>query len=339
MKSTFLLTVLFTAVVELASCTSSDNKPEVSVDLDNYCSQVADVACYNIWNCCTGKQIEDTLGITISVEPDECHRDVELICQDNMATILWAAHKGSVQLVQQNADACLASTLLAGDCFQHVSDVPWQRFCSDGYWVGTLSVGSECLYNFECQDGSYCAVDRKCRALPKEGQDCDAGICQPGLFCNPSDGERKCRPRRSAGLPCEADDWCADGLYCGFDDMGQGTCYALKALGVECKDSRECQSTFCVPGVCEDGSQCFEDSDCLGKCSSDGETCWDDLSCSGYCTQSHNYCNSDWDCAENEPCVKQTCERTCIGQTVCAKRWTVIDYCTDTTGMLLNSSN
>ena len=198
--------------VGLSGCPTEDGDPAVDLSVDKYCKQLADVACHNMWHCCTGYQIEDMLGITISVEPDECRRDVELICEDNMATILWAAYKGSVVLVEEDANACFQSLVLAGECFQHVSEVPWLRWCEDDHWRGTLQPGQDCLYSFECQDGAYCAADRKCKAFPKDGQECPAYICAPGLFCNPEAAAAgpsvragwSARPRIGAPRACTA---------------------------------------------------------------------------------------------------------------------------------------
>jgi hypothetical protein len=319
----------------LAGCSGKEKEPVVEMSVDTYCEQVAAVACWNMWNCCTGQQIEDVLGITISVEPAECRRDVQLICEDNMATVLWAAYKGSVRLEEANADACFQSLLLAGDCFQHVSEIPWSRWCEDEHWFGTLQPGADCLYSFECVESSYCAADRKCKALPKENQECPSYECATGLFCNPSTG--RCEGLKSSGQRCYSDGWCAAGLFCEFNEEGLGTCMGLKSLGVSCKGHYQCESTFCVPGLCQDGSECFENSECAGACSGGGDTCYSTDDCPGTCQTSHYACYSDWDCNTGESCLKETCQQRCSGESVCAAAWTVIDYCTDTLEGLLDN--
>ena len=279
MKSLEIKAVVILALAGLvtAGCPTSDSEPKVDLTVQNYCNQVSEVACWNMWNCCTGYEIEEMLGITISVEPRECRRDVKLICEDNLAVILWAAFKGSVRLDEEKATACMQSMLLAGECFQHVSEVPWERWCDEEHWLGTLQPGNECLYSFECVDGAYCAADRKCKAFPKRDQECEAYICAPGLFCDPRDG--RCEDQKSSGQECWDDTWCDDGLYCQFDEEGQGTCMGLKSLGVGCKGHYQCESMFCIPGLCHNGGECFEDSDCLGSCSGSGDYCYDNDDC------------------------------------------------------------
>ena len=117
----------------------------------------------------------------------------------------------------------------------------------------TLQPGNECLYSFECVDGAYCAADRKCKAFPKRDQECEAYICAPGLFCDPRDG--RCEDQKGSGQECWDDTWCNDGLYCQFDEEGDGTCMGLKSLGVGCKGHYQCESMFCIPGLCQDGGE------------------------------------------------------------------------------------
>ncbi len=333
MKTVYSATSLLLAGLWAAGCPNGDGEPAVDVTLDAYCQQVAEVACHNIWHCCTGQQIEDALGITISIEPPECRRDVELICADRLAPMLWAAYKGSVRLQEQDATACMGSMLLDGACFQHVSEIPWDRWCGESHWKGTLDPGQECLYSFECKQGAYCAADRKCKAYPKQGQECEAGICQPGLFCN---AEGKCEYQKSSGQRCENADWCGAELYCEFNDEGEGTCLGLKSLGVTCKGHYQCHSEFCIPGLCDNGMECFEEAQCPGNCTGSGNACYSDYDCQPYCAQSHYPCETDWDCAEGESCITQSCQQRCLGESVCAERWTVIDYCTDSLEGLLD---
>ncbi len=333
MKFFNTLSTLLILGTGFSACLAEEGTPTVSVSLDNYCKEVADVACYNMWHCCTGAQIENMLGITISVEPAECKRDVQLLCEDSEATLLWAADRGSVQLTESTADACLLSMLLDGDCFQHVDDVPWQHWCKDSYWRGVLTSGQDCLYNFECQEGTYCAADRKCRDYPQEGEDCPGYVCAPNLFCNPVDD--RCEAQGTEGFVCQANDWCVEDLYCQSADEGPSTCTSYKALGVDCQGHYQCESDFCLPGLCSNGTQCFEDSDCSGTCSRSGDYCGSDYDCAGECQNSGYYCQSDMDCDADEICLTDFCDQKCQGESVCAENWTVIDYCTDTLGMLL----
>ncbi len=312
MRTLGALAIVLLVISGVPGCSGSEG-PKVNLSLGNFCKEVAEVACYNMFHCCTGQQIEDYLGITISTEQDECRRDVELICAYKFAAKMWAAEKGSVILLEEEAEACLESLLLTGECFQHVSEVPWERWCVGGlesYWSGTLQPGAECVYPFECVDSSFCAADRKCKALPEAGEECQQYPCVEGLFCN---SERRCEPVKSAGQDCEDYDWCAPGLYCDFDE-GQGTCRAPRSLGADCDDRDQCESGFCVPGLCTNGwEECLDDSYCnYGTCADTDDPCWD-----------------DWECPGSE------CVRECTGQPVCGKSWREIDYCEETLWELL----
>ncbi len=303
--------------------------PVVEVTLTNLCAEMAEVSCYNMWHCCTGQQIEDALGIAISLEPEDCRRDVELLCQESFATIFWAAVSGSVTVDTAVIDACLESRVLSGDCFQHLSAVPWEETCGRESVRGMLQPGSACVYDWQCVNGSFCAPDARCRSLPTSGQEC-FGLCSAGLFCNLM--ANRCEGKRPAGQACYDASFCAQGLYCDFDEEGIGTCAAPRTVGQACDGPEDCLSAYCQPGVCAGTltTECFRHTQCPGQCATSRDACMSSYDCGRYCAVSRTECYSEYDCPEGQACLADTCDQHCNGQPVCAERWRVVDYCEDT---------
>jgi hypothetical protein len=298
----------------------------VIVDETNFCVEVAEVACYNMFRCCTGLQIEEALGITISTTEPECRRDVELICEREFAEIIAAMEKGNVVFLTENAQPCLESLLMpTEDCFTDESELPWARWCEESPFRGVVVTGQECLHEFECTADSYCTPDRRCTALPQLQQPCPQGRCALGLYCDYETG--RCASLKAVGSSCGTTGECVEGSFCGSDGVAQPTCQGKRSLGSNCTQGIECQTGVCLPGICSDGSECYEDEDCLGNCAQSGDNCASEVQCPGLCLNSQTVCESSYDCPGYVDCVHEDCLRQCLGQPVCAQPHTVVDYC------------
>jgi hypothetical protein len=352
-------------VLMTAGCSETDRRPTVSVDELNFCSELAEVACLNMFQCCTGAQIEEILGITISTTESECRRDVELMCEDMVAEEFDAYIRGTVALNIHDASLCLESLMAPEDvCFIHVfaSEIPWSRWCQEPFFQGELAVNEDCLYSFECEGDLYCAADRKCRALPGFEEPCYGGPCSKGLYCDWLTDT--CAMLKTSGQECGSDMECAGELYCEFDQEEANTCQTRKQLGNSCIGHNQCQTGHCIPGLCDNGNECFSDENCPGECTGTGAYCNYDEDCPGSCRLSGYSCYDYYDCDELydlcdeitgkcaisnldcssysdcpemvELCIHERCQRTCQGRPVCGEFYLVVDYCTDTTAILFN---
>jgi len=327
------IAVTLAVVASLSAC-DKEESVKVDVKTDNFCDQVAKVACENIFTCCTGKKIEEMFGVTISTQKDKCKRDVKLACEDSNAQLLYALAKGTVSVDAKAATACLASFLVGDQCFQLAADDPTVEPCKTPAFTGLQGVGKACVYSIECVANTYCGPDRKCRALPKIDEACDnlgPQPCSTGLYC---DEDYTCQFLRKSGEECDGINPCAEALYCSPEDDGD-LCRSLKTVGASCAGDGECASGYCIPGLCSDGNQCFSDDDCDGTCSDTGKPCSGDADCAGTCTKSGDPCLADWDCYEaDDTCEHPKCEGSCHGQPVCGEEYFEINYCTLGQGML-----
>ncbi len=133
----------------------------------------------------------------------------------------------------------------------------------------------------DCDRDGLCDGTRSCRPSAKEGAKCGATTCQAGqvngAIC---DGSGDCVPEGMASCgtygcsgdacatSCEDDSSCdAASGYC----IPGGTCGTKKVLGEACAEARECDSDYCVDGVCcenECAEQCAAcgEVDSLGAC-------------------------------------------------------------------------
>jgi hypothetical protein len=298
---------------------------------ENLCTEIAKVMCYNVFECCTGQQIEARLGVELSTTESECRRDLELVCESGIALLLRALDPevAHVEIDVEGVTACLEQ-LLVGEqgCFPLVMGSPgYLEACHEGLVLPLQAVGADCLADFECKGDAYCGPDRKCKAIPRLDEPC-TNVCAEGLYCGENeDGDRVCVAFQGKGEPCtdglfipgEPLRLCGEDLYCRQDEQQPGeppsaTCQERKAIGENCGEDEPCKDGVCLWGACGDGSECRDDSDCRGECSESGNacdsdtdcrgtcddgfmsSCNEDADCGGTCTVSGNYCGDDWDC-------------------------------------------
>jgi hypothetical protein len=218
---------------------------------------------------------------------------------------------GRTTLNAENASACLkALTVGKEGCFPFMDLSKFAPECQDAKWYqGNQAAGKQCLLtgsDIECVANTYCAPNRECKALAGAGESCESAQCQEDLYCGPDEttGEPVCLSRKSAGTECtdtlsHAD--CQEDLICINSDESTTTpeCTAKKAIGESCETDTVCQSEFCLPGTCDDGSDmiCYGDNDCgVGTCASSGAACLTDGDCGGTCETSGYTCSTDDDC-------------------------------------------
>jgi hypothetical protein len=327
---------VFCMGVLLQGCQSTkEGRPTVTVSATDFCSATAEVACYNLFKCCTGAKIEEVLGIVQTTNRSRCERDVKLICENNMAEVIWSVGQGRVAIDLPAAQRCLEALLAPeAGCFTVQTTAPWAEVCSQQRFFGTVSSGATCYNEYECAMNNYCGPDQKCHPKSGLGEDCSSGMCASGLYCNWDD--QTCQTLVSQGQACDYSYQCAENLYCDFPAAGNPSCQPLKVSGAGCTDDLQCTSQYCIPGICNDGSACFALEDCSGTCADGGGYCSDDTDCSTYCNLSGAYCYDSADCPQTgDFCPLPTCNRACMGQPVCGDDLGVIDYCEDALTSLL----
>lgn len=319
-------------LLTVAACGPKEEsiKISVSAEKDGLCSEIAKVVCYNVFHCCTGAQIEMALGLKQTTTEKACRGDVELICQQNMASVLYGLDKSTLTVDSAGATTCLEALLPPEDeCFPTLTEPAFVAACEEQFIDGLQGDGKACIYGAECKKDHYCAPDRKCRALPGKDEDCDTQApdqqCQDGLYC---DENLLCKELKKKGQECDFLNPCRTGLFCGETGIAEFECKSLKSIGGDCAGSSACESGYCIPGLCSDGSQCWADTDCIGMCQGTFESCWDDTECAGTCTVSGGPCTEDWDCYEvDDVCEHTPCETKCSGDPVCGEKFGLVNYC------------
>ena len=319
---------LMVVAVSVLGCKGTE-EISVSVDKTHYCSEVAKVVCENVFECCTGAEIEAQFGLTITTKKGKCQRDVELMCEQANPALLLSLQKGTVTVDAAAATTCLESLVVSESCFLLAAELPVAPECFETIFEGTQGINKACVYDIECQGSAYCGSDRKCKALAVMNQPCDNMAPQPcdeGLYC---DQDNTCQPLKKGGEECDAIDKCAPQLYCDDDPVdGENVCKSQKAVSATCGGDRECQSAYCIPGLCGDGNQCYDDNDCFGTCEDSGKDCSSDDDCAGTCKESGDPCQADWDCfGADDKCIHPKCHSKCIGQPVCGEEYDVYDFC------------
>jgi hypothetical protein len=309
-----------------------DGKPSVSANKDNVCDQIANVACYNLYQCCSEGQIESYLKVTDPRSEADCVTDVTRLCEQKIGVVDASITAGRVTFDEKIMNACLKALIVPDDACSSVGSVlPWAEACMDPAWVGTVAVGGMCSRGFECANpgSAYCAPNQTCTALPTEGMQCAGpGVgCAQGFYC----GGGTCHAQIASGGVCTSNLQCMKGDYC--NNAPQRVCAALQAPGQPCTSSQSCLSNQCLPGVCTGTTaSCFTGADCGGRCSNNNGFCTQDRDCgSGTCSVGGTVCTTPGPCAgAGSTCVfPNTCNLTaCTGNIVCADSQVNADYCT-----------
>jgi len=307
---------------------------DVNTNQDNVCGEVAEVACHNMYQCCTEGEIEQFLNVSDPRTEGECRDDVGRECTRAIASLDFSIEKKHVRFDAKIMNDCLNAHVAPGDtCATIASAVPWTAACMNSAWIGLVGNGDACISTTECASkDSFCGANQTCIARPGDGQPCSfaAGAtgCATGLFCS---GGVTCRPQLAAGGACTSSNQCLADLFCDFAG-GPGVCAARHAVGEACTNNAVCTSNLCNPGTCAGtGQTCFTDTGCGGACADDGSFCTTDGQCAtGTCSNAPTtLCFTPTGCGVGNTCVfpVRCLPGDCVGDVVCGERHLTIDYC------------
>ena len=319
--------IVWVGLVVATGC--GDGRPDISTTSDNVCSNVADVACFDMYQCCAEGEIERALGVSDPRTEAECVDDVTAICNRQLAAFDFSIKNKHVRFDSAIMNACLKAFLApANTCVEIAAAKPWTEACMTSAWVGVVDNGAACDFVYECAKDSFCNASRVCTALPTDGMPCGVQGCASGLFCDVA----TCHPLLVAGATCTSTPQCAKGLFCDLA-AATHTCTALHATGEPCTGNTTCTSNTCLPGSCAgSNSTCFSAGNCSAHCADDGSFCITDGNCAtGTCSITATACAAPTDCTG----VGNTCmfpvkcqPAECVGPVVCGDARIVVDYCT-----------
>lgn len=317
-----------------------DNDSTVVIDTtgENFCSQIADVACHNWYQCCTESEIEDNLSVSEPRTELECREDMRLRCERAAVTLRDSLIDGRITFDAMRLNQCLGAIIAPeAVCSEVVEKVPWEDACMESAFVGTIAIGGDCRFTHDCQGNpdNFCAPSQKCTAKPITGQPCGTG-CASAYYCSGS----ICQPRLGAGAMCTTSppNQCADDLYCDINALPLPVCAARQPGGGPCSSPLGCESGQCIPGQCAGTTQtCYRDSGppgvgCYGRCGDDGLFCTVSSDCMlGTCTTGGS-CTETTICPSGGTCLfTVTClPGDCIGDPVCTNATLAVDYCDGT---------
>lgn len=320
------------AALAVVACNDS-GRPQPSANKDNVCNQIAQVVCYDLFQCCSEAQIESYLRVSDPRTEGECESDVTRLCEQRTAQVDASVKAGRVTFDGAAMTACLKALTVNGDCTSIGAALPWVEACMQPAWIGAVAVGSQCTRSYECAGtgAAYCAANQMCAALPTEGMACANGTCATGFYC----GVGTCHALLPAGATCTSTTQCAKGNYCTTGATRQ--CAALRNAGESCTGNAACASSQCLPGTCAGSSTtCFSSADCTGRCSNNANAfCTLDRDCgNGACSIGGATCTGPTQCvgAGNVCVFPNTCTlNACMGDVVCAGSQVSADYCTGAT--------
>lgn len=328
--------------IVLANCGGNDGL-SINANKDNYCSQIADVACHNLYQCCSEGEIENYLNVTDPRTEQQCQDDLTKRCERGTAKLNDALDNKRATFDSKVMNDCLNALVApSGTCATVDSMLPWVDACMNSAFVGAVAAGGMCYATFECSGSdSYCSPGQICTALPGANQPCLANSCAHGLYC----AAGTCKPLVTQGGMCTSTSQCDKDLFC---DTSQTTptCSALHDGGQTCTSSASCKSRQCNPGTCSNStSTCYTDTQCYGRCMNGGGFCQLDRDCGeGTCSNSPaSFCQTDQNCnfgsgtgSGSGTCVftNHCVPGTCQGDIVCASQQLVVDYCTSAIGAL-----
>lgn len=325
-----------------------DDGVSINTNKDNVCSQIAEVACHNLYQCCTEGEIENYLNVSDPRTEAQCRDDLTKACDRQEARIQDAITNKRVTFDSKIMNDCLESIVApSGTCASVDMMAPWVDACMDSAWIGAVADGGMCHAGFECVTDSYCSPGETCIALPTANMPCSSNGCASGLYCNAG----TCAALVAQGGMCTSTSQCAKDLFCDTTSATP-TCTALHAGGEHCTSSSTCASNQCLPGTCTNStSTCYTDANCGGRCQTGNFFCSVDRDCgNGTCSNSPTtFCSSDLTCqglgsgsgsgsgsGTSGTCVytNHCMPGTCQGDIVCADAQVVVDYCSQALGAL-----
>lgn len=328
----------FVCLTALAMIACGDDSVTVNSSSSNFCDQIADVACHNLYQCCTEGEIESYLHVTDPRTEQQCRDDVSRGCTRDSAQIEDSLKAGRVTFDASKMNDCLNAIIApSGTCSEVVTDLPWKVACMDSAFVGTVATAASCFFNFDCQGApdSFCSPAQKCEARPTAGSPCGTG-CASAFYC----AAGICQAKLGSGAACTSTAQCATNLFCDLNATPQPICSATQPGGAACQSSAACISNTCVPGQCMGtSSNCYKDTDCASHCANNPTfTCSTSANCgSGTCMISGLTCTSNTQCiTAGDSCVFPVLclPGMCVGDPVCTAQELTVDYCTNALGVL-----
>jgi hypothetical protein len=324
--------IALNTLVVIGACGGDDEggRPNVATSEDTVCDAVADVACFNMYQCCSEGEIEDALNVSDPRTESECRDDVRAICERQKAVIDFSIKNNRVTFDAQVLNACLeALEAPEGSCATIAAMLPWAEPCLEDAWTGTVATGGQCDFAFECTQDNVCNSSRICTALPGDGMACVNQACATGLYCNIG----TCRPQVAEGAICASTIQCQKGFFCDTTAETR-TCTKLHALGEKCSGPGTCAAGgTCLPGTCAGSPfSCTRATECSAHCADDNSSCFfgDDSTCSiGTCSGTTTTCFSNTSCVSPSTCVfpVKCLAAECVGDVVCAEQHLAVDYC------------
>lgn len=224
----------------------------VNVTADNFCQELAKVACAAMHECCGAEYAADVDWGSYLSNQDDCRLFARLDCENYLGSELAGVKRGAVRLDEDKASRCLEELLpMNTQCFEYVSSGTHLPSCEGRPFQGLLTAGMACPGQVECAPGFVCGPSHECVAIPGPGALClGAGgspMCSAGLYC----GEKGiCRKNPREGEACAVGARCFDGLYCEKLEEGKpGRCAVKRKSGEPCSADEECEAGECS-GLC-----------------------------------------------------------------------------------------
>jgi hypothetical protein len=329
----------------LVAC--GDDGITIATNQDNFCEQMADVACHNAYQCCTEGEIESILNVSEPRTEQQCREDFRRNCERELPSVRDSLKAGRVTFDPAKLDACLEAIVAPeGVCSQVLTTTtyPWTEVCAskNAPWVGTVPTDGQCFYAFDCVGApdSFCGPDQKCHAKPTAGFPCSNGTCASAYYCATNN---TCAQKVAAGGPCSLSQpgMCDTDLFC--DNKGttvttDDVCAARQPGGATCNGPQGCLSNGCVAGQCSGafGGVCYSDLGCQSTCAVTGNACAVSGDCgNGTCSLNSSIsCHDDTVCANGGYGVCGLYPRSCLpgdcvgdGIGICTSSLRTADYC------------
>jgi hypothetical protein len=326
---------------------SGDDAVSIGTNQDNFCSQIADVVCHNVYQCCTESEIENYLNVSDPRTELQCRDDVTRDCERDAPEVRDSLKAGRVTFDPAKLNACLTAVLAPdGVCSQVVTDYPWKEACDikNVPWVGTVATDGQCFFSFDCAGSpdSFCGPDQKCHMKPGAGFPCSTGgVCASAYYCG---SNNTCTQKLAVGAACLTGQVCEKDLFCdskGTTVTTDDVCAAKQPGGAACFGDQGCSSGDCISGLCQGSTfqTCYADTGCLNHCAGlANQNCGVSGDCGrGFCSG-----NTSLTCYDTAECTAQsagtcglypyTCVPTdCVGDSVgvCTSAIRTADYCTN----------
>ena len=336
------------AVLGLTVAACGDDSVTVDTSEENFCDQIADVVCHNLYQCCTESEVEDYLSVSEPRTEDQCRTDLVRSCERAAPDIRDSIKAGRVTFDPVKLNDCLNSLVAPeGVCAEVVTDLPWKDTCStmNFPWGGPVAPEGQCFFSFDCAGApdSFCGPDQKCKLKPTAGLPCStSGECASMYYCGPN---LTCAPRLSVGAPCTSSTQCGKDLFCDnkgtYNTTTDDVCATKVPGGSACTSEDACTSNDCISGLCMGSSfqTCFGDAGCQSHCAVSGFACDGPEDCgTGTCTGNSSITcgvNGDATCAANSAgtCLypRSCLPGDCVGDTIglCTMPTRTADYCTN----------